>query len=286
MSLPSRTHITTLPLTVAERLDAVCDRFEAACGSGLRPRIGVYLVGVEEPARAALSRELIVLDLHYLAGAAGRWTTPGPVAALDRPGLATGRHPFEAASAVGTLHALIEQQPLSPSRLNQKLPGALEGLMLRMLEKDPRRRPPADEVAALLDGLAQAPRLLLSSPGIGWEGGAQPAGKPCPVGRRRELAELDKGFASALAGHGLLVCVTGEPGMGKTTLVENLLDGLLLRGHSFHLARGCCSERLAGSEAYLPVMEALESLLRGPDGAATTRFAWRNSTSRGAACAG
>ena len=182
--------------------------------------------------------------------------------------LATGRHPFEAASAVGTLNALIEQQPLSPSRLNPKLAGALEGLMLRMLEKDPRRRPPADEVAALLDGLAQAPHLPLTSPGIGWEGGSQPAGKPRPVGRRRELAELDKGFASALAGRGLLACVTGEPGLGKTTLVENFLEDLLLRGHSFHLARGCCSERLAGSEAYLPVLEALESLLRGPGGAA------------------
>ena len=79
--------------------------------------------------------------------------------------LATGRHPFEAASAVGTLNALIEQQPLSPSRLNPKLTGALEGLMLRMLEKDPRRRPPADEVAAVLDGLAQAPTLRAHLPG-------------------------------------------------------------------------------------------------------------------------
>ena len=55
MSLLSRTHITTLPLPVAEHLDAVCDRFEAACEGGLRPRIGDYLVGVEEPARAFVS---------------------------------------------------------------------------------------------------------------------------------------------------------------------------------------------------------------------------------------
>src|SRR5262249_17535279 len=40
----------------------------------------------------------------------------------------------------------------------------------------------------------------------------------------------------------------------------------LLQDHSFYLARGRCSERLAGSEAYLPVLEALESLLRGPGG--------------------
>ncbi len=71
--------------------------------------------------------------------------------------LATGRHPFEASSAVGTLSALMEQQPLSPSRLNPKLAGALEGLMLRMLEKDPRRRPTADLVAALWTGWRRPP---------------------------------------------------------------------------------------------------------------------------------
>src|SRR5271157_6010396 len=60
-----RTHITILPLTVAEHVDAVCDRFEAACDGGLCPRIGDYLEGVDEPARAVLARELIVLDLHY-----------------------------------------------------------------------------------------------------------------------------------------------------------------------------------------------------------------------------
>src|SRR5271163_1644905 len=65
MRLTSRTHISTLPLTVAERLDAVCDRFEAACEGGVCPRIGDYLEGVDEPARAVLARELIVLDLHY-----------------------------------------------------------------------------------------------------------------------------------------------------------------------------------------------------------------------------
>src|SRR5271155_1563649 len=65
MGLHSRTHSMTLPLTVAERLDVVCDRFEAACEGGLCPRIGDYLEGVDEPARAVLARELIVLDLHY-----------------------------------------------------------------------------------------------------------------------------------------------------------------------------------------------------------------------------
>jgi hypothetical protein len=65
MSLLTRIHITLLPLPVAERLDEVRDRFEAACEGGLRPLIDDYLPGVKEPARAVLARELIVLDLHY-----------------------------------------------------------------------------------------------------------------------------------------------------------------------------------------------------------------------------
>ena len=65
MGLLPRTHNTTLPLTVAERFDAVCDRFEAACEGGVRPRIDDYLEGVEEPARGIVARELILLDLLY-----------------------------------------------------------------------------------------------------------------------------------------------------------------------------------------------------------------------------
>jgi tetratricopeptide (TPR) repeat protein len=175
--------------------------------------------------------------------------------------LTTGLHPFEAASALDTLHALISQQPLSPSRLNLRLAGPLEGLILRMLEKDPRRRPAAEEVDARLGELAQA----------GGGGQAAPqlsSGKALTVGRRRELAELHKAFHSALVDRGLLVCVIGEPGLGKTTLAERLLDDLLLHDHSFYLARGRCSEQLAGTEAYLPVLEALEALLRGPGGEA------------------
>lgn len=63
---------------------------------------------------------------------------------------------------------------------------------------------------------------------------------------------------------GRLVCITGEAGLGKTTVAENLLSEL--SDQDVTIARGRCSERLAGAEAYLPLLEALESLLRGPSG--------------------
>jgi tetratricopeptide (TPR) repeat protein len=91
------------------------------------------------------------------------------------------------------------------------------------------------------------------------------------VGRRKERAELRAGFEAAAAGRGLLLGVAGEPGIGKTTLVEDFLAELAAAGQVFSLARGRCSERLAGAEAYLPVLEALDTLLRGDGGSWVAR---------------
>ena len=86
------------------------------------------------------------------------------------------------------------------------------------------------------------------------------------VGRQKELAQLMNGFETAAAGTGALVCVTGEPGIGKTTLVEQFLLELQTSKRDCTVAWGRCSERLAGSEAYLPMLEALEGLLHGTGG--------------------
>src|SRR4051812_32772101 len=52
------------PLSLAQRVNAVCDRFEQACRTG-RPRVEDYLDEEEEPGRAELARELILLEVHY-----------------------------------------------------------------------------------------------------------------------------------------------------------------------------------------------------------------------------
>src|SRR5262249_11396246 len=59
-----------------------------------------------------------------------------------------------------------------------------------------------------------------------------------------------------------MVCVSGEPGIGKTTLVDEFLTALVAKHPRCLIARGRCSERLAGTEAYLPLLDALGDLLR------------------------
>jgi predicted ATPase len=87
------------------------------------------------------------------------------------------------------------------------------------------------------------------------------------VGREKELTTLRAAFDEAAAGRGQLVCLSGEPGIGKTVVLDAFLLELAKSGVPHHVARGRCSERLAGTEAYLPLLEALDHLLRRADAA-------------------
>ena len=91
------------------------------------------------------------------------------------------------------------------------------------------------------------------------------------VGRAREQHELSLALELARKRSGLLLCVSGEPGIGKTTLVEDFLEGLDADPRC-RVGRGRCSERLDGTGAYLPLLDALESLC-GSGAAGETRGA-------------
>ena len=82
------------------------------------------------------------------------------------------------------------------------------------------------------------------------------------VGRGEALAALDGHLTKALSGHRQVVFVTGEAGIGKTTL----LDAFQQRAAgqpNLRIARGQCIEGFGGKEAYYPMLEALGALLQG-----------------------
>jgi serine/threonine protein kinase len=60
--------------------------------------------------------------------------------------LAAGTHPFRSESWIDTAQAIAQAEPRPPSSLNRKIPAKLETLLLRMLSKDPGKRPSAAEV--------------------------------------------------------------------------------------------------------------------------------------------
>jgi eukaryotic-like serine/threonine-protein kinase len=63
MNEASRSEARALPLLLARRVNAVCNQFERAWKAGQRPGIEEYLGDTPEPARSALLRELIALEI-------------------------------------------------------------------------------------------------------------------------------------------------------------------------------------------------------------------------------
>ena len=79
------------------------------------------------------------------------------------------------------------------------------------------------------------------------------------VGRERELAELEAHLVAAAAGHGGLVLLGGEPGVGKTRLLDELAARASL--HGMTALWGRCWEE-GGAPPYWPWVQVLRAELR------------------------
>lgn len=86
---------------------------------------------------------------------------------------------------------------------------------------------------------------------------------PVLVGRARELAALRECFASAAAGHGRLVLISGEAGIGKTALARTFVAEAQARG-ALALAGQCYD--LTETPPYGPWTEVFAQLPPIPEG--------------------
>jgi len=130
-------------------------------------------------------------------------------------------------------HVLLEELGLEPTRSLRELERAI-------LSQDPALDPsPAND------------------PGDG-SGSVAPAF----VGRKAEMQELVAGLEEALAGHGRLVLLTGEPGIGKSRLAEELIKRARERGADVLVGR--CWEA-GGAPAYWPWVQSLRGYIRELD---------------------
>jgi predicted ATPase len=166
--------------------------------------------------------------------------------------IAARRHPFAAEGYFTTLSRIVSEAAVAPSRFNPEVPAALDDLILRMLDKNPRTRPNATDVERTLGGLAGTPEGVVRTP--------VSLAERRTVGHDDVREALRSAFGAAERAQGSMIALAGEPGMGKTTIAEDFLRELAASGRSCTIARGRCSERLAGAGAYLPWLEALDSM--------------------------
>jgi len=188
--------------------------------------------------------------------------------------MVTGRPPFVGDESVAIIGQHLNTPPVAPTWHNPTVPPGLEALILRLLEKDPRKRPgSAGEVQAALESVAEhlssrppPPRGKeeSSSPPLAGEGLGERSDNPLYrrvfVGREQEVRQLQSAFDAALSGKGALAMVVGEPGIGKTALCEQLATYVTLRGGT--TLYGHCYEEGSLSLPYLAFVEALRSYVQ------------------------
>ena len=171
--------------------------------------------------------------------------------------MVTGRPPFTGDDMVAIIGQHINNPPVSPSWHRPDLPSPLAALIMRLLEKDPNKRPAsAQEVLKALEAIEAGKAEKVSSK----EETAlaeNPLYRRVFVGREPELRQLQSAFDAAASGQGSLTMVVGEPGIGKTALSEQLATYAALRGGQVLV--GHCYEEGSLSLPYLAFVEALRS---------------------------
>ena len=185
--------------------------------------------------------------------------------------LALSRHP----DLVGELEALIVRHPLR-ERLRGQLMLALyrSGRHAEALAayQSFRRRlaeelglEPSAGLRALEQSILDQDHELAAASGPAAAPARGTAARPGrPVGRDDELDALERALAAAAEGARRTVFVTGDPGAGKTTVVEALLAAAEEQAPAAGL--GQCLDHRGPGEPYLPVLDALARMARGPHG--------------------
>lgn len=157
--------------------------------------------------------------------------------------LFTGSLPFTG-SELKILQAHLEQDPTPPRILNPQLSYPVEHLILKLLAKNPGNRYASAQ---------QARRIFGSLIFGGGDSGGGFDQHPL-VERDSQLQALRACWAQSRSGHGQLVFITGEPGIGKTSLARELAT----QCEAAVVLMGQCQEG-AARRAYHPFSQALQA---------------------------
>src|SRR5260370_6188550 len=137
---------------------------------------------------------------------------------------ATRTLPFAGPSMLAIMHAIATSDPAPPSRLRPELPGEFDLILERALAKTKDKRYPS------VSWIAEALRSLRATLSGHWSGIPNVFHKDqidCPafsfVGREPELNRLEGFLQQAIDSAGLVVFITGQAGICKTSLSDEFL---------------------------------------------------------------
>lgn len=173
----------------------------------------------------------------------------------------SGTLPFSADDPVAVISQHLYAPVVPPHTYNQEIPPGLETLIVKLLSKLPEDRPSsAAEVGAALaaietmqeEGFPSAETYFLDRLARGRL-----------VGRDHELQEMRTLWQKTISGEGHVLLVSGEPGIGKTRLVRELMANATVTGGRALMGE-CFAE---GGMPYAPFAPMIRETVPGPDNA-------------------
>lgn len=179
----------------------------------------------------------------------------------------TGRPPFPGEDPVKVIFSHIHDYPVSPSRLNPKVPQALADCIMKLLEKEPGKRyQSAADLLRVLREIAEGflREVLVPSYKLGV---VVPSPRPSAVkevqliDRVEELGALREAVDKAVRGEGGVVFLHGEAGIGKTRLAKELGAYARLRGMQVLSGRCPALFRMDGVPPYVLWKEVIKNYL-------------------------
>ena len=178
---------------------------------------------------------------------------------------ATRTRAFNGPSVLAIMHAIAAVDPPPPSKLRPELPREFDLIIERALAKEKiRRYASAREMADALRSLRATMTGAWSGFPIVYDADLADRSTPSFVGRESEVKKLEGLLQQAVEGTGQIVFITGEPGIGKTSLSDEFLRRARRHQAGLLISRGRCVEQYGTGEAYLPFLDAMGELLQGP----------------------
>ena len=178
---------------------------------------------------------------------------------------ATRTRAFNGPSVLAIMHTIAAVDPPPPSKLRPELPREFDVILERALAKDKTRRySTAREMADALRSLRSSTTGTWAGIPIVYDPDLIDRSLPSFVGRDPEMRKLDGLLQQAIGGSGRIAFITGEPGIGKTSLADEFLRRARKQHSMLLISRGRCVEQYGTGEAYLPFLDAISELLQAP----------------------
>ena len=171
--------------------------------------------------------------------------------------MVTGQPPFLGNDIATITSQHINIPPRLPTQLRPDIPSALEAIIMQLLEKDPEYRPESSiTIYNTLESIELGDTREIDSLVSSVLSGSHYRNQIF-IGRENELKQLQTIYDRVTSGQGSIVSLVGDPGVGKSTLSEQLSTYARLRGGK--VLHGYCYESM--SMPYLPFIELIRFFL-------------------------